>query len=170
MCLLRWVSNHYKWIVWKLACLERGYHTEASGKYLTVSNVLEELKYRLINSYKFILWFFKYWFANILTLKHPWIIPILSSYRYDREVNLGHRSAIKRIVEGDASPASAMVLCISAIHAYPDLKLEELGSPLAPSKDFCKSLSVSNGAEKTRVANVELTDGWWVCVFLRYYG
>lgn len=103
-------------------------------------------------------------------LKHPWIIPILSSYRYDREVNLGHRSAIKRIVEGDVSPASAMVLCISAIHTYPDLKLEEMGSPLAPSKDFCKSLSVSNGAEKTPVANIELTDGWWVCVLLCYYG
>eukprot|EP00268_Persea_americana_P065099 TRINITY_DN8643_c1_g1_i1.p1 TRINITY_DN8643_c1_g1~~TRINITY_DN8643_c1_g1_i1.p1 ORF type:complete len:867 (-),score=167.40 TRINITY_DN8643_c1_g1_i1:1431-3725(-) len=122
----KWVSNHYKWIVWKLACLERGFQTEASGKYLTVSNVLEELK-----------------------------------YRYDREVNLGHRSAIKRIVEGDASPASAMVLCISAIHAYPDLKLEEMGSPLAPSKDFCKTLSVSNGAEKTLVTNIELTDGWY---------
>lgn len=41
-----WVANHYKWIVWKFACYERGYPAKTAGKYLTVSNVLEELKYR----------------------------------------------------------------------------------------------------------------------------
>ncbi|KAJ6798764.1 protein BREAST CANCER SUSCEPTIBILITY 2-like protein B-like [Iris pallida] len=56
-----WVANHYKWIVWKLACFERCYPAIACGKLLTASNVLEELK-----------------------------------YRYEREVNYGHRSAIKK--------------------------------------------------------------------------
>uniref|UniRef100_A0A453E485 Tower domain-containing protein n=1 Tax=Aegilops tauschii subsp. strangulata TaxID=200361 RepID=A0A453E485_AEGTS len=42
----RWVNNHYKWIVWKLASLERCYPTKAAGKFLTVANVLDELKYR----------------------------------------------------------------------------------------------------------------------------
>ncbi|XP_048562014.1 protein BREAST CANCER SUSCEPTIBILITY 2 homolog B-like isoform X11 [Triticum urartu] len=41
-----WVNNHYKWIVWKLASLERSYPTKAAGKFLTVANVLDELKYR----------------------------------------------------------------------------------------------------------------------------
>lgn len=41
-----WVINHYKWIVWKLACYERCYPAKAAGKFLTVYNVLEELKYR----------------------------------------------------------------------------------------------------------------------------
>ena len=36
--------------------------------------------------------------------------------RYEREVNHGHRSAIKRILEGDALPSTMLVLCISAIH------------------------------------------------------
>ncbi|MED6197131.1 hypothetical protein PIB30_053852 [Stylosanthes scabra] len=40
-----WVKNHYKWIVWKLACYERCCPSR-SVKLLTVSNVLEELKYR----------------------------------------------------------------------------------------------------------------------------
>ncbi|RYR11481.1 hypothetical protein Ahy_B04g069004 isoform B [Arachis hypogaea] len=40
-----WVKNHYKWIVWKLACYERCC-TARPVKFLTVSNVLEELKYR----------------------------------------------------------------------------------------------------------------------------
>ncbi|KAG2394339.1 Protein BREAST CANCER SUSCEPTIBILITY 2-like protein [Vigna angularis] len=41
-----WVTNHYKWIVWKLACYERYYPASSAGNFLTVSNVLEELKYR----------------------------------------------------------------------------------------------------------------------------
>ncbi|KAI3788693.1 hypothetical protein L2E82_01466 [Cichorium intybus] len=41
-----WITNHYRWIVWKLACYERCYPAKFSGKLLTASNVLEELKYR----------------------------------------------------------------------------------------------------------------------------
>ncbi|XP_043697660.1 protein BREAST CANCER SUSCEPTIBILITY 2 homolog B-like isoform X2 [Telopea speciosissima] len=119
-----WVANHYKWIVWKLACYERCYPVEASGRYLTVSNVIEELK-----------------------------------YRYEREVNHGHRSAVKRIVEGDASPASMMVLCISAIRSYPEPKLETR-HPM-PSHEDAKKISGSNWFENSNVGKVELTDGWY---------
>ncbi|XP_059463227.1 protein BREAST CANCER SUSCEPTIBILITY 2 homolog B isoform X2 [Corylus avellana] len=108
-----WVINHYKWIVWKLACYERSYPTKAAGKFLTVSNVLEELK-----------------------------------YRYEREVNHGHRSSIKRILEGDASPSSMIVLCISAICSNCDLKTET--SSMAAIGDECSSTT-----------KVELTDGWY---------
>lgn len=45
---IRWVTNHYKWIVWKLASYERCYWKKYVGKFLTVSNVLEELKYRYV--------------------------------------------------------------------------------------------------------------------------
>ncbi|TXG58894.1 hypothetical protein EZV62_016723 [Acer yangbiense] len=108
-----WVSNHYKWIVWKLACYERCYSTKSARKFLTVDNVLEELK-----------------------------------YRYEREVNNGHRSAIKRILEGDASPSSLMVLCISSFHKKCEPKIGT--SPVA-----------SNGVESSNAAKVELTDGWY---------
>ncbi|CAL5389935.1 unnamed protein product [Camellia sinensis] len=108
-----WVANHCKWIVWKLACYERCYPTKSSGKLLTVTNVLEELK-----------------------------------YRYEREVNHGHRSAIKRILEGDQPPSSMLVLCISSIHSNCDSTVDTL--PVA-----------SNGAENTTATKVELTDGWY---------
>ncbi|KAM1181415.1 hypothetical protein FF1_000013 [Malus domestica] len=104
-----WVTNHYKWVVWKLACYERYYPAKSFGKFLTVSNVLEELK-----------------------------------YRYEREVNHGHRSAIKKILEGDASPSSLVVLCISAIRSNCDPNME-----------------TSSGAENSSAAKVELTDGWY---------
>ncbi|XP_021288995.1 protein BREAST CANCER SUSCEPTIBILITY 2 homolog B isoform X1 [Herrania umbratica] len=108
-----WVANHYKWIVWKLVCYERRYPSKCAGKFLTISNVLEELK-----------------------------------YRYDREVNHAHRSAIKRILEGDASPSTMLVLCISNIQSNSEPKMET-------------NLVITNGADNSGNAKVELTDGWY---------
>ncbi|KAK4418891.1 protein BREAST CANCER SUSCEPTIBILITY 2B [Sesamum alatum] len=108
-----WVSNHYKWIVWKLASYERCYPAKFSGKLLTVTNVLEELQ-----------------------------------YRYEREVNHGHRSAIKKILDGDAPPISSMVLCISAVG----------GNHVSKFGDQSASLE-EDGYE--RASKIELTDGWY---------
>ncbi|XP_031738660.1 protein BREAST CANCER SUSCEPTIBILITY 2 homolog B isoform X2 [Cucumis sativus] len=108
-----WVTNHYKWIVWKLACYERQSLVKSNRNFLGVSNVLEELK-----------------------------------YRYEREVNQGHRSAIKRILEGDAPPSMLLTLCISAIR-----------SKCKSRAQVCSSMiSESNYGEG---AKVELTDGWY---------
>ncbi|KAH7514694.1 hypothetical protein FEM48_Zijuj11G0117000 [Ziziphus jujuba var. spinosa] len=109
--MMMWVMNHYKWIIWKLACYERCYPTKCAGKFLTISNVLEELK-------------------------------------YEREVNHGHRSAIKRILEGDASPSTMLVLCISAVCSNCEPKIEDSTTDLDQAE--------TNGATK-----VELTDGWY---------
>lgn len=68
-------------------------------------------------------------------------------HRYEREVNQGHRSAIKRILDGDQPPSSMLVLCISSIHSNCAPPAETL--PLA-----------SNGAEDGTATKVELTDGW----------
>ncbi|AQK42474.1 Protein BREAST CANCER SUSCEPTIBILITY 2 homolog B [Zea mays] len=121
-----WVSNHYKWIVWKLASLERCYPTRVAGKFLTVDNVLEELK-----------------------------------YRYDREVNHGHRSAIKKILEGNSSPSLMMVLCISAIYSCPyqnNNKLEVNKVDTNEDNSGNQSFSATN---RNMSANIELTDGWY---------
>ncbi|KAK1441178.1 hypothetical protein QVD17_07018 [Tagetes erecta] len=103
-----WIANHYRWIVWKLACYERCYPAKFFGKLLTASNVLEELK-----------------------------------YRYEREVNNGHRSALKRILEGDAPPSSPLVLCIASIQ----LK--------------CNAQSDTETTNATESSSIELTDGWY---------
>ena len=71
----------------------------------------------------------------------------MSSIRYEREVNHGHRSAIKRILEGDASPSTMVVLCFSAIRSTYDLKIGTHPAEL-------------NGSENSNAAKVELTDGW----------
>ncbi|MBA0814860.1 hypothetical protein Gohar_020659 [Gossypium harknessii] len=108
-----WVANHYKWIVWKLASYERCYPSKCAGKFLTVSNVLEELK-----------------------------------YRYEREVNHGQRSAIKKILEGDASPSKMLVLCVSTIQSNSEPNMET-------------NLEITNGTHYSGNAKVELTDGWY---------
>ncbi|GLV42697.1 BRCA2 DNA repair associated [Carabus blaptoides fortunei] len=41
----RWIANHYKWIVWKLASMERNY-PEVFSNYLSIENVVAQLKYR----------------------------------------------------------------------------------------------------------------------------
>lgn len=58
--------------------------------------------------------------------------------RYEREVNHGHRSAIKKILEGDALPSSTLVLCVSEIKS-PNPSLEG----------------------KSSISTIELTDGWY---------
>ncbi|XP_076922677.1 protein BREAST CANCER SUSCEPTIBILITY 2 homolog B-like isoform X1 [Bidens hawaiensis] len=103
-----WVANHYRGIVWKLACYERSYPAKFSGKLLTISNVLEELK-----------------------------------YRYEREVNNAHRSALKRILEGDAPPSSPLILCIASIQLKCDAEPD---------------IEPSNATESL---SIELTDGWY---------
>ncbi|CAA0392660.1 unnamed protein product [Arabidopsis thaliana] len=105
----KWVTNHYRWIVWKLACYDIYYPAKCRGNFLTITNVLEELK-----------------------------------YRYEREVNHGHCSAIKRILSGDAPASSMMVLCISAINPKTDNDSQE-----AHCSDSCSNVKV------------ELTDGWY---------
>ncbi|KAI4313037.1 hypothetical protein MLD38_037816 [Melastoma candidum] len=109
----QWVRNHCKWIIWKLASYERCYPATCSGKFLTIPNVLEELK-----------------------------------YRYEREINHGQHSAIKRILEGDASPAKVLVLCVSAVHCPKTSKLEATSLPFKEATD-------------ERMKKIEVTDGWY---------
>ncbi|CAN0927860.1 Protein BREAST CANCER SUSCEPTIBILITY 2 homolog B [Linum grandiflorum] len=106
-----WVMNHYKWIVWKLGCYDRYRPPKLSSKFLTVTNVLEELK-----------------------------------YRYEREINHGHRSALKRVLEGDVPPSSMMILCISAVYASSEAETEDY-PPVGP--------------QAATAARVQLTDGWY---------
>lgn len=40
-----WIENHYKWIVWKLASMERAFSYHFRNC-LTVENIMEQLKYR----------------------------------------------------------------------------------------------------------------------------
>ena len=83
-------------------------------------------------------------------------------FRYDREVNNGHRSAIKKILEGNALPSSMMVLCISAIYSHPNVNNSELEAGRGDENENNidnKSLLAAKG---NMPAHIELTDGWYV--------
>lgn len=80
--------------------------------------------------------------------------------RYEREFNHGHRSAIKRILDGDASPSSMMVLCVSAIRSgHPEISTT--GVKNSVSEVTKQSNNSSSTLERsTYDARIELTDGW----------
>ncbi|XP_076049241.1 uncharacterized protein LOC143029922 [Oratosquilla oratoria] len=42
----KWVANHYRWIIWKLAATERRLGYYMNSKVLTLENVMSNLKYR----------------------------------------------------------------------------------------------------------------------------
>lgn len=104
--------------------------------------MLEELKYRYLYNVKV---YFSVLYIDGLGIIH---LCCFTLCRYEREVNYGHRSAIKRILEGDASPASLVVLCISAIYSS-CISVNENHNQMA-----------LNGAETSRSPRIELTDGW----------
>ena len=97
-----WVANHYRWIVWKLASLERSFPQKFGQKLCRPDSVLNQLR-----------------------------------YRYEREVNLGERSALRKITEKDDTPARELVLCVW------DIVTSETTS--SPSFASC----------------LRLTDGWY---------
>ncbi|XP_072557489.1 breast cancer type 2 susceptibility protein isoform X5 [Paramormyrops kingsleyae] len=75
-----WVYNHYRWVVWKLASMERSFARVMGSLGLTPQRVLLQLK-----------------------------------YRYDLEIDQSRRSALRKIMERDDTPAKTMVLCICGI-------------------------------------------------------
>ncbi|KAJ7550888.1 hypothetical protein O6H91_07G123300 [Diphasiastrum complanatum] len=125
-----WVENHYRWIVWKLACQERRHGYQVAGKLLTLHRVLRELK-----------------------------------HRYHREVNKGHRSALRRITEGDASAAQSMILCISAIRNLSTGSSKQGSIVKWRSRKMVDVLGDDASKLETnmslRTAKIEVTDGWY---------
>lgn len=77
-------------------------------------------------------------------------------------MNCGHRSAIKQILDGDASPAFMVVLCISAINSDCAPKKGNACNKTTSSFDCDENLKRSDGPPINHT-KVELTDGWYEC-------
>lgn len=41
-----WFENHFRWIVWKLASMDRQFPNQFDGYFLTPDNIIQQLKYR----------------------------------------------------------------------------------------------------------------------------
>ncbi|XP_043115679.1 breast cancer type 2 susceptibility protein [Puntigrus tetrazona] len=108
-----WVFNHYRWIVWKRASMERTFPDLMGGLCLTPEQVLLQLK-----------------------------------FRYDVEVDHSQRSAVRRIMERDDTPAKTLVLCVCGV-------AQTCQNPEKPEKDD-KSPNA-----KMESCTVWLTDGWY---------
>ncbi|KAK2831695.1 hypothetical protein Q7C36_016781 [Tachysurus vachellii] len=110
-----WVYNHYRWVVWKRASMERAFPEILGGRCFTPEQVLLQLK-----------------------------------LRYDVEVDHSQRSALKKIIERDDTPAKTIVLCVCGI-AKDD-------QSLVRTKE---ATNTTDTKPESPAAVVWLTDGWY---------
>ncbi|KAK9722095.1 hypothetical protein K7432_002942 [Basidiobolus ranarum] len=107
------------------------------------------------NHYRWIIWkiasFIRSYPAKFSKWWSPERVMNQLRYRYEKEINLGHRSALKRIIERDDSPAKPMVLCVSAIIENKSLDTNNN-----------RAEAVTDDAIQAPSKYVlELTDGWY---------
>ncbi|KAK3531907.1 hypothetical protein QTP70_034409 [Hemibagrus guttatus] len=110
-----WVHNHYRWIVWKRASMERAFPEMMGGRCLTPEQVLLQLK-----------------------------------LRYDIEVDHSRRSALKKVIERDDTPAKTIVLCVCGI-----AKGDQ--SPVRSEE----AMDTKDTKPESPAAVIWLTDGWY---------
>lgn len=122
---IAWVKNHFKWIIWKLACMERAFPQDFGCAFLTPQRALSQLK-----------------------------------YRYEREHNKVHRSAIRKILEQDEGARRHVVLAVVALRWL-------RGAPISVPPECEGAYSEDDlGALQMASADgaiVEVTDGWYSC-------
>jgi breast cancer 2 susceptibility protein len=119
-----WVNNHWSLILWKLAGIVRAKPALWEARW-NFDEVVRQLKYRYVT----------------LDFDEPRShVLSVPSHRYEREVNLAQRPAIKRLQEQDSPASLPMVLCVTSIIR---------GEP--------KTGEGSSAAS----SSLELTDGWY---------
>ncbi|CAG8652904.1 389_t:CDS:10 [Dentiscutata erythropus] len=103
------------------------------------------------NHYQWILWKISAMIRSFPHRFNSWWCPgkILEQlrYRYEREINCAHRSALKLIIEGDGNASWPMVLCVSNIFEDPDVQIE------VSSENKAGTCQIKYG--------LELTDTWY---------
>lgn len=104
-----WLENHWTQIVWKLANMAVLW-PETQAERWSYQEVLKQLLYRYVmGCYK--------------------LQCLPRCVRYEREINRCQRPAIRLIQERDASPNSAMILCVFEI-SWPDESRAEKAAPM----------------------------------------
>ncbi|KAJ8368506.1 hypothetical protein SKAU_G00085340 [Synaphobranchus kaupii] len=115
-----WLYNHYRWVVWKRASMERAFPSVMGGHCLTPEQVLLQLK-----------------------------------YRYDVEVDQSRRSALRKIMERDDTPAKTMMLCVCGVASTGSAP----AGPVQPESKTSPGSGVKAGGSPRGV--IWVTDGWY---------
>ncbi|KAG7471233.1 hypothetical protein MATL_G00122260 [Megalops atlanticus] len=114
-----WLYNHYRWVVWKRASMERSFPEVMGSQCLTPEQVLLQLK-----------------------------------YRYDVEVDHSRRSALRKIMERDDTPAKTLVLCVCGIASTGSALTKPVQPDSKASPGTAAKAGLSNGV-------IWVTDGWY---------
>ncbi|KAJ8404718.1 hypothetical protein AAFF_G00335810 [Aldrovandia affinis] len=117
-----WLYNHYRWVVWKRASMERSFPSVMGSHCLTPEQVLLQLK-----------------------------------YRYDVEVDQSRRSALRKIMERDDTPAKTLVLCVCGMATAGSVPVP---TPPKPAQSESRT-SPGSKAGGSPAGVVWVTDGWY---------
>lgn len=134
--------NHYRWIVWKQASMERSFPEQLGSLCLTPEQVLLQLKYRYIPEFELL-----YIICEILKTE------CFQPFRYDIEVDQSRRPALRKIMEKDDTAAKTLILCVCGVVSRGN----------SPQKQSCGDVTTPGGGPKVEnpFAVVWLTDGWY---------
>ncbi|TIB11972.1 hypothetical protein E3P89_02451 [Wallemia ichthyophaga] len=124
---LRWVKNHWKFIITKLSAIIRSCPSEMTR------------------------WSYQEVLGQLL-------------YRYQREINLAERSAVKRIQEHDSSSSRPMILFVSQILDEKMIELSDGWYPIYTQIDSCLSRAVKRNkikvGAKISIIGAKLNSGY----------
>ncbi|KAI1893590.1 hypothetical protein AGOR_G00125290 [Albula goreensis] len=119
-----WLYNHYRWVVWKRASMERSFPSVMGSHCLTPEQVLLQLK-----------------------------------YRYDIEVDQSRRSALRKIIERDDTPAKTLVVCVCGIVSTGS---SSAPTPTRPAPSETKTSPGTNSRTGSSAFGIIwVTDGWY---------
>ena len=143
-----WVKNHYKWIVWKLASMERMFPQDYANQYLTAARVLSQLKYR--------------YEREINQAQRPAVRKILERDEFAGRYMVLCVSAIRyRGKEGVFVPTKPIRDKNAGVNPFP---------PMRKPSDPAQKEEINEGANEEdadyetlggNCAIVEVTDGWY---------
>jgi len=113
-----WTSNHWRWVVWKLACMERRFPQQLGNKLLTPHHVFHQILYRYHCVVSACSAIHQPIDSMVIMVMMCVCVLLTTMGRYEREVNRAQRSALKIILERDESSSRFMVLCVASIKSY----------------------------------------------------
>ncbi|CAG8538001.1 11853_t:CDS:10 [Ambispora gerdemannii] len=107
------------------------------------------------NHYGWILWKIASMIRSFPAMFQDWWCPTKViehlRYRYEREINCAHRSALKLIIEKDGSPSWPMILCVSDIY---EVVSSTISSQMPPE-------AIKNQTNSVVKNGLVLTDSWY---------
>lgn len=144
---LAWVKNHYKWIVWKLASMERMFPQDYANQYLTPARVLAQLRYR--------------YEREINQAQRPAIRKILERDEFAGRYMVLCVSAIRYRGKDGAFVPAKPIRDKNANNPFPPMRKPSDPTQKEEVKESSNELEADYESLGGNCAVIQVTDGWY---------